>query len=76
MPKVKRLDAPRVTKTSLGSTCAILGIYRLVAHDKAYTCSASKNGWHRERFLEKVGWVICDSLPGEVESQLKEALGV
>lgn len=78
MPKVSSM-VPTIRKTSLGSTCAELGHHRIVLHDKDYSVSQSKNGWHREHFVENGfsrGWVICDELPSDVEAALKRALNL
>lgn len=68
--------SPTVRRTSLGSTCAELGYHRIVKHDKAYSVSTSKNGWHRERYIEGVGWTHTDSIPTSIEKLLLESLGL
>lgn len=78
MPKINRavLPAPMVRKTSLGSTVAELGEFRLLLHDKQYSVSTSNKSFHRERFLEGKGWCMIDTIPGRIEEVLKKALGL
>lgn len=78
MPKINRL--PVVRKTSLGSTTAELGDFRIVLHDKRYSVNRSSNGWHRERYIHGRGWTIMDSgqylMPVDIQQALLQALGV
>lgn len=77
MPKVNRIIvAPTIRKTSLGSTAAELGEYRIVAHDKQYSVTQTANSWHREKYIQSRGWIIVDTIPSDIQSKLLEALGV